>query len=270
MKILRKTLILLCLTMVTFFCSSCRKDKIDSIHVEDFSIHSASTGSDYAVWVALPRDYNPDLNYETVYLLDAQTSYLHYDKIAKIAEAQSLAYSKQNVIVVGISSENDRERDFTPTITSMGGGGSESYSNFIEFELIPKIESAYPVDTTAKSRAVIGHSYGGLMVCYFFVKHAGIFGNYLILSPSLWYDNGILLQYESDFRTQNSAQANLVFIACGELEESIVLGTQELDYRLSAYYPNCIHYYHKAINRAHLESAFPNVEKGLEFYFKNK
>lgn len=62
----------------------------------------------------LPKDNNPDLTYESVYLFDTQS---YFGKLAKITEEQSAKYSKQNAIVVGISSENDRDRDFTPTVT---------------------------------------------------------------------------------------------------------------------------------------------------------
>jgi len=255
---------------VFLFFNSCKKDDINPEQIKQFSIHSDNTGSDYTVWVVLPKDYNPDFTYETAYLLDAQANYLRYDKIAKITEEQSLKYNKQNVIVVGISSENDRDRDFTPSNTELGGGGSEGYSKFLEFELIPKIESDYRVDTTAKSRLIIGHSLGGLFACNLFINHSHLFHNYLMLSPSLWYDNGLLLQYESDFRAQNATINNLVFVGCGELEESIVLGAQEWDYRLSTFYPNCIHSFYKLLNRSHVESAFPNAEQGLAYYYENK
>jgi len=253
-----------------FLFNSCKKDDNKPEQIEEFSLHSVHTGSDYTVWVVLPKDYNPDLTYETAYLLDAQTNYLRYNKIAKITEEQSLKYNKQNVIVVGISSKNERERDFTPSTTPLGGGGSKNYSKFLELELIPKIERDYPVDTTAQSRLIIGHSFGGLLASYLFIEQSHIFHNYLMLSPSLWYDNALLLQQESDFRAYNTPINNLVFVGCGELEESIVLVAQEWDYRLTSFYPNCIHSFYKVISRAHLESAFPSVEKGIEFYFKNK
>ena len=255
---------------VLFLFVACEKDKINTDQVKEITIHSTYTGSNYTVWVVKPDDYNPDLTYETLYLLDAQSNHIHYKKIANITENLSLKYNKQNVIVVGISSKYDRVRDFTPTLTAYGEGGCENYSKFIEFELIPKIESNYSVDTSSKSRAIIGHSYGGLFTAYLFIKHSNIFHNYLMLSPSLWYDKEILLQSETELRPQNSSLNNLVFTACGELEESIVLVAQEWDYRLSTFYPNCKHTYHKVISRGHLASALPNAEKGLDFYFKNK
>jgi predicted alpha/beta superfamily hydrolase len=270
MKQIIKTHILFYLFGIALSFSSCEKDIINPEQVKEFSIHSTNTGSDYTIWVVMPKGYNPVLKYESVYVLDAQAFYLKYDKIAKITEEQSSKYNKQNAIVVGISSKNNRERDFTPTATSDGGGGSENYTKFIELELIPKIQNEYSADTTAKSRVLIGHSYGGLLTCYFFTKHPNVFHNYLTLSPSLWYDNNLLFQYEKDTRASNSAINNLVFTGCGQLEEDIVLGAQEWNYRLSTVYTNCKHAYQKLKNRGHASSAEENAEKGLEFYYKNK
>ncbi len=255
---------------LSFLFNSCTKEEIKPNQIKEFSIHSNNTGSDYTIWVVLPKEYNPYLKYESIYVLDADASYFRYDKIAKITEEQSSKYNKQNAFVIGISSKNNRERDFTPTPISDVGGGSENYTKFIELELIPKIESDYSVDTTAKSRVLIGHSYGGLLTCYFFTKHPNVFHNYLTLSPSLWYDNNLLFQYETDTRASNSAIDNLVFTGCGQLEEAIVLGAQEWNYRLSTFYPNCKLAYQKLKNRGHTTSAEENAETGLEFYYKNK
>lgn len=123
--------------------------------------------------------------------MDANSNHSKPSKIASITENLSNKYAKQNLIVVGISSKNERDRDFTPTLTSDGGGGSENYSKFIEFELIPKIENEYSVENSSTDRIIIGHSYGGLLAGYFFTKHPNIFNNYIILSPSFWYDNNI-------------------------------------------------------------------------------
>ena len=253
-----------------FLLNSCSKIDIEPDQVQGFSIHSTNTGTDYRIWVVLPIDYNVSLNYETIYVLDGDAFYLKTEKIAGITEDLSVKYNKQNAIIVGISSKNDRSRDFTPSVTSDGGGGSENYSKFIEFELIPKIESDYNVATTAKSRVLIGHSLGGLVTGYFFTKHPNVFNNYLSLSPSFWYDDYIFFKYEKESRAINATESNLVFVGCGELEESIVITAIEWNYRLTTYYPNCKHDFKILANRGHIPSALENAETGLEFYFKNK
>ena len=268
---MKKAHILCYLIGLSFLFGSCKKDDINPEQVKEFSILSTNTGSNYAIWVVLPKNYNSSLKYETVYVLDANWAHIDYAKIAKMTEEKSEKYNHQNAIIVGINNNgNERNRDFTPTVTSEGEGGSENYSKFIEFELIPKIESDYSVGATAKSRVLMGHSYGGLLTCYFFTKHPNVFYNYLTLSPSIWYNNNILLQYETDTRASNSAINNLVFIGCGDLEEVIVVTAQEWNYRLSTYYPNCKVSYNKVTNRNHTESGLANAEIGIDFYFKNK
>lgn len=202
--------------------------------------------------------------------MDANSNHSKPSRIASITENLSNKYAKQNLVVVGISSKNERDRDFTPTLTSDGGGGSENYSKFIEFELIPKIENEYSVDNASTGRIIVGHSYGGLLAGYFFTKHPNIFNNYIILSPSFWYDNNIFFQYEKDSRSNNSLLNTLVFTGCGEMEESTVIRAIEWNYRLDTYYPKCKHDFKILKNLGHVPSAPGNIESGLEFYFINK
>lgn len=255
---------------IFFLFNSCKKTDIEPNQIKRFSINSTFTGTGYTITVVLPTDYNSSLRYETIYVLDGNAYYLKTEKIASITEGLSLKYNKQNAIIVGISSSKDRDRDFTPTVTSVGGGGSENYSKFIEFELIPKVENDYAADSTSNSRLLLGHSYGGLLAGYFFTKHPNVFKNYLSLSPSFWYDNNIFFNYEKETRSINSTKSNLVFVGCGELEESIVTVAIEWNYRLTTFYPNCKHDFKILSNRGHIPSALENAKTGLEFYFKNK
>lgn len=258
---------------ILFTLYSCEKeDPINAEQIKEFSISSIYTTYNYEIKVVLPQEYNPDLKYETIYLLDGLSSYLDYRQVAEIAETKGDEYKIQTAIVVGIGGFEYRAIDYTPTPIPdfLEGGGSENYSKFIEFELIPKIESKFSVDTTAKSRLIIGHSIGGLCTGYFFTKHPNLFKNYLTLSPSIWWDDGVLLDYEAETRELNSKDSTFVFIGCGEFEEGIVVLAKEWNYRLSTFYPICKVDYRKLSNLSHVSSAMYNVTNGLEFYYKNK
>jgi uncharacterized protein len=267
-----KSIFCLGLFFILFSFYSCNKDEINPDQIKEFTIESDYTGSDYDIYVVLPKNYNPDLVYETVYVLDGPSVYMNYKDVAEVSETKSSEYGKQNAIVVGVGGIEYRNRDFTPTESDVleNSGGCENYSKFIEYELIPKIENDYPVDTTAKSRVIIGHSLGGLCTGYFFTKHPGLFKNYLTLSPSIWYDDGVLLDYEQETRDLNSSDTTIVYIGCGEFEETIVILAQEWHYRLENYYPVCKVEYKKLSNLAHVSSAMKNVNYGLDFYYKNK
>jgi predicted alpha/beta superfamily hydrolase len=258
------------LSFLLFVVSSCKKDFISNAQVRELTLASTFTNSTYQIWVVLPEKYTPNAKYETIYLLDGDANYLRSEKIATLSAKYSSKYNKQNLLVVGISSANNRSRDFTPTITPYGEGGCENYVKFIKQELIPKIESDYAVDTTSNSRLLIGHSLGGLLAGYIFNRHSEVFNSYLMLSPSFWYDNSFFFNDENIARANNSSKKCFVFIGCGEFEESTVIGAKEWKYRLSTYYPNSLSFYQLLKNRSHLSSAFENAEIGIEYYFKYK
>lgn len=256
--------------LASIFLNSCKKELVPVSQVKEIDITSNNTQTKYKVWVILPSEYDQNQKYESLYLLDADASYLKTEKIAKLTEQISSLKNKQNVIVVGISSASDRNRDFTPTKTDLGDGGSENYAKFISNELIPLIEQNYNVETSSKSRAILGHSLGGLLVGYLFVNYPELFQNYIMLSPSLWYDKHILFEYEKNNRVINSQKSGTIYLACGQLEETAVIESIEFNYRLKNFYQGFKHEFSILKNRTHISSAFENAEKGIAFYFENK
>jgi predicted alpha/beta superfamily hydrolase len=107
----------------------------------------------------------------------------------------------------------------TTTKMSSVTGGAPQFLNFIETQLIPKMEQDYQAKTARESRVILGHSYGGLFGEYAFCIRNNVFGNYIMLSPSLWFDNYIPLQMEKDSRANNKNEKQLVFLGIGENEE---------------------------------------------------
>lgn len=101
-------------------------------------------------------------------------------------------------IVVCISNV-DRRRDFTfPTRNELDKkdfpttGQSQNFIGFIESELQPYIDEKY---RTASTKTLIGQSLGGLLATEVLFKKPDLFDNYIIASPSLWWDDESLLQY---------------------------------------------------------------------------
>ena len=110
----------------------------------------------------------------------------------------------------------DRKRDFTfPTTVERHkkdfptSGKSETFINFIEKELQPFISSNYKINNT---KTIIGQSLGGLLATEILYKKPELFDNYIIVSPSLWWDNQSLLKLEpKTYKTEKK-----VFIAVGK------------------------------------------------------
>ena len=69
-------------------------------------------------------------------------------------------------------------------------GGSALFLRFIDEELRPRLQAAYPIDP---NRAILaGHSLGGLFAAYVLLNHPDDFQGYIITSPSFWADPALL------------------------------------------------------------------------------
>jgi predicted alpha/beta superfamily hydrolase len=119
-----------------------------------------------------------------------------------------------------------RTRDFTPTDdpgfssifpaqTMMGG--APRFLAFIRDELQPWVQSAYRVD--ADDAAFFGHSQGGLFATYVLLTEPRTFRRYGIGSPSLWWDNDMMFEYEARYAETHDDLPAKVFFAVGEHED---------------------------------------------------
>jgi uncharacterized protein len=250
--------------------ASCKKESFDPSLTSEFSIQSTSNGADYSIKVAVPQDYSPETQkHAAIYVLDGEEN---FSFVAENCSKISSNYSTSNVLVVSIGYGNDRSVDYTPTKTDEGGGGAEEFMLFIKNELIPKMESDFGADPSRNSRTILGHSFGGLCAAYAFTNHNDVFGNYIMLSPSIWYDNEIMLRLEQENRDININNHQLVFLGMGELEnEGRMLAPFQAFYqRLQNNYPGIAIKSHLEPHVDHMGSKNPNIIDGLNFYFQNR
>lgn len=167
--------------------------------------------------IYLPENYKPGdtTRFPVVYLLDgsADEDFIH---ITGLYHFNSFAWVNRSPrsIIVGITNV-DRKRDFTfpTTIASDSArcttcGQSEKFIGFLEKELQPYIEKKY---RTNKSKTIIGQSLGGLLATEILLKKPTLFNKYIIISPSLWWDNASLLNLPLDIDKPTQ-----VYIATGK------------------------------------------------------
>lgn len=250
--------------------TSCKKVDFNPNLIREFSIQSISNGANYKIKVGLPENFDPSTQkYETIYVLDGDEN---FEFVAEKCKEISENLSTSNILVIGIGYGRDRSIDYTPTETDEGEGGANHFMAFIRNELIPRIESDYGADSTRNSRILLGHSFGGLFGAYAFTNYNLIFGNYIMLSPSIWYDNEILLRFEQETRSDNNENQQLVFMGLGELENSgRMLAPYEAFYqRLNNNYPYMKIVSNLEKNLNHMGSKNPNIVKGLNYYFQNR
>lgn len=258
--------------ILIFLFGACEKNEIidPALTQQEFAIQSNANGATYKIKVGLPADYNPSVKkYASMYVLDGEED---FEFVANRCKEISDTLGVTNVLVISIGYGRNRSIDYTPTKMSSVTGGGPEFLKFIETQLIPKIEQTYTVDTARSSRVIIGHSYGGLFGAYAFCANNKVFGNYILLSPSLWFDNYVSMQIEKDNRDKNQNQAQLVFMGIG--------GTEEVDRMLTPFgtFYEALHnkYEHTKLakniehNQGHMGSKNPNIIKGLKYYFQNR
>jgi uncharacterized protein len=272
-QVMSKTILAIASAMLLIFLfGSCEpKEEFNpTLTQQEFAITSNANGATYKIRVGLPTDYNSSVKkYASMYVLDGEEDFEFVSNRCKeISDSLNVA----NVVVISIGYGKDRSIDYTPTKMSSVTGGGPEFLKFIETQLIPKIEDTYRVDTARNGRVIIGHSYGGLFGTYAFCTNNKVFGNYLLLSPSLWFNSMISMQIEKDNRDNVKNQAQLVFMGIGGAEEVDRMLTPfgEFYQILQGKYAHTKLAKNIEPNQGHIGSKHPNIVKGLTFYFQNR
>ena len=185
-------------------------------------IQSAELAEKRILNVYLPEGYEKDNSskYPVIYLLDgsADEDFIH---VVGLVQFNNFSWINRvpKSIVVGIANV-DRRRDFTfPTsVTEEKAkfpttGQSDKFIRFIEKELQPFIEKEY---RTNNSKMIIGQSLGGLLATEILFKKPMLFDKYIIVSPSLWWDNGSLLNQNPIALQKDLTQKTDVYIGVGK------------------------------------------------------
>jgi uncharacterized protein len=192
--------------------------------------------------IYLPEGYkqNDTVKYPVIYLLDgsADEDFIH---IVGLVQFNSFEWINQipKSIVVGVATV-DRRRDFTFATTIEEDkkkysttGHSDKFINFIENELQPFIDKTYK---TNKSKTIIGQSLGGLLATEILLKKPALFNKYIIISPSLWWNNGSLLQQDIKILETNINQLTDIYVGVGKegLTPTVIPRVMEVDANLLA------------------------------------
>ncbi len=160
------------------------------------SVYSQKLNEYREIYVQLPSSYNPSQNkkYPVAFVLDGE---MFLPTVHNVLGFYSGGFMPE-MVVVGISNAKHRVRDLTPSkVTELYGmpfngasGEADNFIAFLETELIPFVESKYPV---TGFRSLIGHSYGGLFTLHTLLSNSQLFSNYVAIDPSLDWDHQALL-----------------------------------------------------------------------------
>ena len=189
-------------------------------------IQSTSVEDDFYLYISLPHSYEAtDKSYPVLYILDSDIA---YGMAASIARYLQFGGNIPELIIVGIGygtlrkeEGNMRQRDYSPTEKSGKEGitgGAQNFLNFLTNELFPHIESTYRTDKN--DRAVFGYSMAGMFGLYTLFNKPETFNRYIIGSPYLLWDNGVIFDEEERATIKFTEINAKVFISVGSEESA--------------------------------------------------
>ncbi len=270
----QKTLILVTL-LIAF--STLAQNIPKKINESDFSIgktvqiKSTILKEDRTLNIYFPASYYIDKSkkYPVIYLLDGSKDedFIH---IAGIVQFGSFPWIDMlpEAIVVGIGNV-DRKRDFTyPSSIEIDqkefptSGKSEKFIQFLKKELLPFIDTNY---RTTNGKTLIGQSLGGLLATEVLFKTPNLFNNYIIVSPSLWWDAEKLLTFTPvKYNTKKS-----IYIAVGKEGTTMERTAKKLhDKLLSKKTKNTKLYFDFLEDKTHGDALHEAVYNAFEKIFK--
>lgn len=195
---------------------------------EKITFRSDVLGEERRIFVRLPEGYETsERMYPVLYLMDGE--FFFQQGVAAVQFLSETAYIRQQsriypipqMIVVGVVNV-DRNRDYTPTHAPRQGqarfptsGGAGEFQRFLETELFPLIEDRYRAQPY---RALAGWSLGGLFTVHTFLDRSDLFSAYIAISPSLWWDNQLVVQKADSLRRVGAITGKPLVVTLGALE----------------------------------------------------
>lgn len=196
-------------------------------------ITSGPLGRTYQLFVSLPSSYEkrPAHRFPVLFVTDASYAFPLVRNIGRMVGDNGRGL--EDFVLIGLSyakgdtGQYSRRRDYTPTpnsediVSDMPGrpvvhGEAEAYRRFIRNEVFPLVAEHYRVDMDRKIFA--GHSYGGLLGAHILLTEPTMFERYILSSPSLWYDDRVMLARERAYAAVHTDMRADVFLSIGSFE----------------------------------------------------
>ena len=161
-----------------------------------------------AVDVYLPASYSGSRSrYPVVYMHDGQnlsdpdTAFAGTWEIE--ATLERLAQRGMEAIVVGVHHAGvDRLVEYSPFPDRRhGGGDADAYLAFVAQSLKPRLDRTFRTLPERDATVILGSSMGGLVSLYAYFRFPSIFGRAGVMSPSIWFCGGAVLDFIEDART---------------------------------------------------------------------
>jgi predicted alpha/beta superfamily hydrolase len=213
-----------------------------------FDTIAASNGRDYRVFVGGPLGQSPvatasipgsakDHRHPTIIVLDGKLNFAMVH-----AQVQILCALRQlpPAFVIGIGYAGDesffesdailRQADLTPNqggerekllreangASAVAHGGASKFLQFLSDELLPGLADSIAIDL--QDLTILGNSLGGLFGTWALFNGSNVFNRYILVSPSFWWNDYEVWEWEAEYAAVNSDLSAKVFLTAGGLE----------------------------------------------------
>jgi predicted alpha/beta superfamily hydrolase len=198
------------------------------------ALHATSLDRDYQLFISLPASYrkDPAHRFPVIFTTDANYGFPVLRSISR--RINDNGDGMEEAVVIGLSYASgdtpaySRRRDYTPStngvkdaVSDMPGraprfGEAEAYRRFVADQIFPFVAQNYQVDMHRK--VYVGHSYGGLFGAHILLTEPTMFEHYILGSPSLWFDNAVMLARARAYVRAHTDLPADVYMAVGSYE----------------------------------------------------
>jgi predicted alpha/beta superfamily hydrolase len=156
--------------------------------------------------VYLPASYLSGVPYPVVYMMDGQNLSDPATAFAATWDLEPtidrLAWRGIDAIYVGIHhAGRNRLDEYSPFPDPRhGGGGADDYLAFVVHTLKPRIDRMFKTRRDRDATTILGSSMGGLVSLYAFFRYPSVFGRAGVMSPSIWFGQGAIVDFIREAR----------------------------------------------------------------------
>ena len=182
--------------------------------VEQYTFDSKIMGEQRTILVQVPDSYEKSNNsYPVLFITDAKAHMTH--TVGTVDYFSKFRLMPETIVVGIVHTDRNRELRPTPRDKKKDGviEGADRLLDFFEKEVIPMIHDKY---RTLPYNLFSGTSYGGLFGIHAFLTKPKIFDAITAISPSLYWDNQVILKTANALFKKGKAKGNLYLTIANE------------------------------------------------------
>lgn len=205
-----------------------------SWRTSEFTLSCDQSGFQHVVEITTPFRYDKMESAPLIVCLDGAWV---AGTVRDATRIMSMSGEAPEAIVVSLAFDDDsmgaylrsRTRWFCPTqwvppeVTGVKGlkaeeaGHAATYLDFIRDQLLPRLDAELRIS----ERWLVGHSFSGLFGLRTLLMEPSLFDKYLLASPSIWWHDRTILEFEAACAAANDDLPAKVFLSAGAEEEAL-------------------------------------------------